>query len=177
MEIGESPVESSDLTAADGTGSNVDIIETMLEDETVKQLARGWKDNVDRGVSVVLTAGWDSSLSDAIDIRATAQSDRFCVRGQTVFDKESNATATGTVVLDIARNIAFEECSQRLKEVILAHTIKRALKRFSPGDFSLRYPEIVDRILVSEYTAEPAWEDRHPLNGAKPYARTLGRDQ
>lgn len=178
IEIGHSPVDQSTYDSPT-SGSNVAIIKQMLADETTKQLARGWRDNVDRGITVTLTSGWNASdLGDALDIRASGMNRKFSVRGEEVYDNEQKAVASdGNVVLDIARDISFEDCSQRLKEMILSHVVKRALMRFSPGDFSLRYEGIVDRILMAEFVAEPAWEDRHPGNGAKPYARTMGRQR
>lgn len=117
-------VGERNVSALDTGGVSIQAdAERVLDDVTLRVLARGYDENTRLSVALTASAGAIAVPSGVIHLRAAGASHyrRFSIRNTSVFDMEAYSASFGTsevIYCDLIYTLTFEECSQRLKDLI-----------------------------------------------------------
>lgn len=153
--IDQPPVSSLDTG---GTSEQADA-ERTLDRENTRVQSQGWPENTTKAQTYAAAAGTVTLDSDTLWIKSAGsdQHRNLVLEGDQVYDADAAALASADVILDRIRELAFVDCSPKLKDVITARA-KQVFQRRKKTDL------IQDQFLAQEYAATEIAADRHPLN-------------
>lgn len=167
-------IDEEPVAALDTGGTSIQGKAERILDRTSEIVqARGWPENTMTSKQHTASGGSVTVGSDVLWIRAAGpdQHKPLVLKGDKVWDRAADALYNANVYLDIIRELAFEDCSPKLKHTIATEAsaiLQRRQKGEAVNDQFLQQEALIANVGADRLKPADQWPNVAPLVPQQP---------